>query len=348
MRLLHQHPGGVTAAEVAAHLGVTIRSARRYLEEVRTDLEAGSTEDGGKRWRIPAIDLPRRLSVRRTQAYALLAARPLFEALRGSAIHQELDLAAEELVGVARRAGRGPNAGVSDARLEQRFRYVPFAPIDYGPRSAELDDLFHAVADLRPIACQFPGETGALERLVLHPYALVLFKEAIYVVARDEGRGTVRVLELDHVRETRVSPSGRFELPDDFSLEDYVQGQFGLWRAEGPLTSVVIDFDARVAAALTRRRFHPSQRLEPLADGTLRMHLALGDLREVAPWVLGFGALATVREPPSLRDAVRGALADAIARYDAPSSAPAVTAPKARATRTLRAARGRCGSGGSS
>ncbi|HZO16459.1 MAG TPA: WYL domain-containing protein, partial [Polyangiaceae bacterium] len=138
-RLLHLHPSGVTLLEIAAHLRVTPRSARRYLRELSYDLEAVPERPGGqKRWRIPAVDLPRRVAVRRTQAYALLAARGLFDSMRGSTLYEEIDLAVQTLLGVARRPGRGPNSGVADAQLEQRFRYLPFAPKDYSHKSEDL------------------------------------------------------------------------------------------------------------------------------------------------------------------------------------------------------------------
>ncbi len=313
-QFLAKHPKGVTLAEIAAQLNVTRRSARRYLSELRSshndfDLEA-IDHAGEKRWRIPAIDAPRRLAVRRTQAYALLAARPLFDGMRGSAVHQELELAAEHLVGLARRPGRGPNAGMLGDALERRFRYVPFAPIDYAAHGEELDCLFQAVADLRPVSLSY----GAEERLVVHPYALVLYKEALYALGLDVAAGAVRTLELRQVRGARLFDDQRFALPAGFAVDDYCQGQFGLWRREGAATRAVIDFDASVADELGSRRFHASQRLERITGG-VRMHLELGDTRELCAWVMGFGPLAVVREPRALRDQVARALRAALGRY---------------------------------
>lgn len=327
-QLLERHPTGVTLAEVAAHLAITPRSARRYLRELQgrksCDIDLESVHKRGqKHWRIPAMDVPRRVAVRRTQAYALLAARPLFETMRGSTVYQEIDLAAESLIGVARRPGRGPNAGMLGDELERRFRYVPFAPKDYTARSEDLDNLFHAVADLRPVGMRYPTGSGdalatgpgGSERVTIHPYALVLYKEAIYVLGYDLAQGEIRTFDLDFVRDARVEQAQHFELPADFSVDDYAQGQFGLWRNRGVTTDAIIDFDAPIAPQLSSRRIHPSQRLEPLPGGGVRMQLSLGDPSELAAWVLGFGSLAVVREPKALRDQVQSTLAAALVRY---------------------------------
>lgn len=318
-QLFLQHPKGITIDEIATHLQVNPRSARRYVAalrtELRNELEPVTDGDGAKRWRIPDVEVPRRVAMRRTQAYALLAARPLFAAMRGSTVYEEIALASETLLGVARRPGRGPNAGLRGADLEQRFRYVAFAPKDYSERSEDLDNLFQAVADLRPASMLYPSASGAFERVTVHPYALLLYKESIYALGRDVATGTVRTFELDFVRDTRLLEQPAFELPEDFSVDDYAQGQFGLWRTEREPVPAVVDFDGATAGQVTARRYHPSQRTEPLPDGGVRVHLSLGNSSELASWVLGFGPHAFVQEPAELRLQVEELLVAALTRY---------------------------------
>src|SRR5262249_11682243 len=85
--LMEQHSKGMTVYELADSIGVTPRSMRRYLKEVSSalELEPVPTRGGGaKRWRIRSGELPRKIELRRTQAYAILAARRLFEPMKGS------------------------------------------------------------------------------------------------------------------------------------------------------------------------------------------------------------------------------------------------------------------------
>jgi predicted DNA-binding transcriptional regulator YafY len=155
---------------------------------------------------------------------------------------------------LAQRPGRGPNAGLADARLEQRFLYLPVAPKDYTTKTEELDDLFQAVADLRPLKCRYKsGTRGGEETIVIHPYAMVLYKDAIYCVGLHTGRGEIRTFLLDRMRDTESSALDRFELPADFKVDDYFQGGFGIWRGSSKI-KVVIDFDAAVAELVRSRR----------------------------------------------------------------------------------------------
>jgi predicted DNA-binding transcriptional regulator YafY len=239
----------------------------------------------------------------------------LFEPMRGSTLYEEIDLAAQKLLGVARRPGRGPNAGVADARLEERFLYLPFAPKNYAARTEELDDLFQAVADLRPLRCRYRrASDGREERIVIHPYAMVLYKDAIYCVGLHVGRGEIRTFLLDRMRDTECAVAERFDLPASFSIDDHFQGQFGIWRGGDP-QRVIIEFDARVSDFVRSRLIHASQELTELPDGGLRLTMAIGDLTEVATWILGFGETARVVEPEELVARVKKELEGALARY---------------------------------
>lgn len=325
--LLVRHPKGLTLYQLADELGVTPRSLRRYLEEVRREIDlvgVPSRPGGAVMWRLAPGEAVRKVEVRRTQAYALLAARRLFESMKGSALYDEIHMAGEKLLSVAKRPGRGPNAGVADARLEERFLYLPFAPKDYAGKTEELDDLFQAVADLRPLSCRYRHpRDGREEAIQIHPYAMVLYKDAIYCVGRHVQKGDVRTFLLDRMRDTDCAVHERFELPDGFRIEDYFQGQFGIWHGGEP-QQVVVDFDARVREYVETRRIHPSQSLSVNADGSVRLTMVIGDLTEVSTWILGFGETARVIEPSSLRDRVVRELQNALARYSdvAPLASP--------------------------
>lgn len=280
-------------------------------------------------WRLAPGEAVRKVEVRRTQAYALLAARRLFEPMKGSALYDEIHMASEKLLGIARRPGRGPNAGVADARLEERFLYLPFSPKDYASRTEELDDVFQAVADLRPLSCRYVRpKDGREERIDIHPYAMVVYKEAIYCVGLHVQKQEIRTFLLDRMRDTECASTERFDLPDDFRIDDYFQGQFGIWRGGEPI-HVVVDFDARVVEYVETRRIHPSQTLSPLPDDGVRLEMTIGDLTEVTTWVLGFGETARVRAPPELVERVRRELEGALARYEDAAASPKPSKPKA-------------------
>src|SRR5690606_30664358 len=107
--ILLRHPKGLTLYEMAEALEVTPRTMRRYMKEVDRDfeLEAIETRGGGPLlWKIRTSELPRKVELRRTQVYAFLAARRLFEPMKGSTLYEEIDMATKKLLAFSRRPGR--------------------------------------------------------------------------------------------------------------------------------------------------------------------------------------------------------------------------------------------------
>jgi predicted DNA-binding transcriptional regulator YafY len=347
--ILTRQPGGMTLYEMAEVLQVTPRTMRRYMKELLREFELTSVQTrggGALRWRIPASELPRKVELRRTQAYALLAARRLFEPMAGSTLYEEIDMAISKLLAVSRRPGRGPNAGRADARLEDRFLYLPFAPKNYKDHTEELDDLFQAVADLRPLSLRYKSRdsdsrekassekaasekaTADKERITIHPYALVLHRDSIYCVGYHVAKDAVRTFVLDRMRDTQIEHTEHFELPEDFDIDEYFQGELGVFRS-GERHKVVVDFDAQGAEYARMRTVHPTQKLSPLPGGGVRLTMTVGSLLPVTSWVLEWGQRAKVVAPPELRERVQAELSAALAHYGAsPAGRSARRAPQ--------------------
>jgi predicted DNA-binding transcriptional regulator YafY len=317
---LESNPGGLTLDELAAMLRVTTRSVRRYLDELKrlTQLDSLPTAPGGAHvWRIKPSERGRHLLLRRTQAYGLLATRRVFDVFRGSALYDELDNVTRQLLQLAHRpATRAGLKGEipSDQRLEDRLLYVPSPSKNYAPRGEEIDDLFQAVADLRPITFSFEDDGANASSVTAHPYALVLHKGAIHVLARPVEAKDTRVYRFDRMSDVSAHGDERFSLPEGFDPTEFLQGDFGIAPAS-KRARVLVEFDAAAAADLRQRKVHPSQRIAFAADGRVRLSMSVGDLAEVARWVLGFGAAARAIEPPELVDEVRRTLERTLARY---------------------------------
>jgi predicted DNA-binding transcriptional regulator YafY len=116
------------------------------------------------------------------------------------------------------------------------------------------------------------------------------------------------------MRDTQAAVTERFELPKDFDIDDYFQGEFGIFKGVDK-QRVVIEFDAHAAEYLRLRKVHPSQRLATIAGGGVRLTMTVGDLNQLTSWVLEWGKRARVIEPPELVVRVREELEGALAQY---------------------------------
>ena len=119
---------------------------------------------------------------------------------------------------------------------------------------------------------------------------------------------------LDRMRDTQVSYAESFELPEDFSVDEYFHGELGVFKSEEK-QKVVIDFDAKGAEYVRMRKVHDSQKLSSLPGGGVRLTMTVGNLTQLTSWVLEWGARARVVEPQELAERVKAELEGALARY---------------------------------
>lgn len=316
--VLARHPRGVTLYELAELLQVTPRTMRRYLKEIEREFELSPVRPRGggpSLWRIRPSELPRKVEMRRAQAYSLLATRRVFEPFRGSALYDEIDLAVAKLMAFAERPGRGPNAGRANTALADRFLYVPTRHKDYSDKTEAIDELFQAVLELRPLTLKHRAKGASREeRVTLNPCGLVLHGDQVYCVGqRPEAEG-FETYALDQMRDVRTIADRHFPLPKDFSLEDQFRGELGAGVA-ATSTVVVVDLQPSLAKSLRTLRLHRSQKITSLPGGRGRLTLNLEDPLSLCGKVLCWGSAAYVREPESLRNEVKKELQAALAAY---------------------------------
>jgi proteasome accessory factor B len=63
------------------------------------------------------------------------------------------------------------------------------------------------------------------------------------------------------------------------------------------------------------RRWHQSQKNKKLKDGSLEIAFEVAGTKEIKTWILGFGSLAKVLEPPSLVEEIKDDLGRALKSY---------------------------------
>jgi len=152
----------------------------------------------------------------------------------------------------------------------------------------------------------------------INPYQLACVANRWYLIGHDIMRDDIRVFVVGRIREPELLP-GTFARPRDFSSEEYLRRSFGIFRGKEDF-EVVIDLDPWAGDVFRGRRWHASQQVVELPDGSLRVSFRLDNLEEVEPWVLSWGAHATVIRPQRLIDRVTTAATALLQRYDPPST----------------------------
>jgi predicted DNA-binding transcriptional regulator YafY len=175
----------------------------------------------------------------------------------------------------------------------------------YREHRATVDRLTEAIGKARTVQLRYySASRNRTTRREVDPYRLWYAAGGLYLVAHCHLRQEVRLFAVERIRSLALT-NHPYQMPLNFDLDAYVQDALVVMR--GRPIGVELLFDKAAAAWVRDRIWHPSQELEALKDGRLRLRLRVGETPEVVGWILSFGGGVRVVSPPSLREAVRQA-----------------------------------------
>jgi predicted DNA-binding transcriptional regulator YafY len=145
------------------------------------------------------------------------------------------------------------------------------------------------------------------ERLV-QPYALAYRMGQWYLVGHCQLRHEVRTFRVDRIQQAEQLEQC-FAVPDDFDLQTYMRRTMF-----EPSTTVVVRFAASIAALIREDRA-PWMQVNDQDDGSILVHFGVSTIEWVVGWVLSYGGVARVIEPPELIERVHKAARGALQQY---------------------------------
>ena len=305
--------GGASVYDLAERLGCSVRTAIRYLRATESaGVPLYEAQDGRRKvWRLMPSARHEALRMTTQQMVTMFLSRRVFDFLQGTGFKEDLDAVFEKLEAILKRKDF-----IAAKNLDRKFFDVNDAAYEYDGRVEDVDQLVTALLREEKLDVVYvAGRDGSQRRFVLRPYSLMVFRKGLYVVGVEEGADAPRSFALDGFRKIAWRRGDGFEYPRGYDPAAIRGGAFGIIRGER--TKVRIRFDAKVAKFVQRRRWHATQRFAKKDGGCIEMSMTVEGIEEVKSWVLGFGALAEVIEPASLRAAMHAEAAAMMKRHAA-------------------------------
>jgi predicted DNA-binding transcriptional regulator YafY len=144
------------------------------------------------------------------------------------------------------------------------------------------------------------------------PYKIWFFNGTFYLIGHCHVRDEVRIFALDRIKMLHQTKDA-FEIPEDFSLDEFVGPSFGVFQGE-PI-KINIWFSPDVAGYIKEKIWHESQEIHPQDDGSIIFEAEVAGTEEIKFWIMSWGSKAEVLEPESLRDEIREEAEVILERY---------------------------------
>ncbi len=149
----------------------------------------------------------------------------------------------------------------------------------------------------------------------LNPYCFFFSRRAWYVIGFSWIHEEVRTFHMKRFEQVEILADEKYEIPDHFSLDSYLGNAWHMIREKDAPHHVVVQFDPVIAGSVAEIRWHKTQRIETLPDGSIHFHVDVEGLNEIVWWVLGYGKQAVVLEPPELRKKIMEHAQSLVKRY---------------------------------
>jgi len=292
---------GLGIADVQREFSVSHRTAQRMIAAIRDrfpDCEEVEGDERAKRWRLRQNALRGLMGAEPAELAELeAAARRLREEGAAAGRAEALDRLAAKL----RAAMKASDLRRAEPDVEAMMQAEGTA-IRPGPRPVVPEVLVaairHAMLASHRMRLRYGANATAAREQVVEPLGL-LHGQRPYLVAQIVGaKQDPSVFRLDRIRAHAMLPEF-FVRDPAFSLQAFTQRSFGVWQ-ERPFT-VRLRFSPDAAVEAAAFHFHPTQVMEPQADGTLLVRFIAGGALEMCQHLVTWEDTVEVLEPAALR-----------------------------------------------
>lgn len=313
---------GRWVTEVGNEIGVSERTVRRDIAELQDagfDIEV-SKRDG----KVVATLADERnhstVAITKRERFTLFAVRRVFDVFKGTPYLEDVRSVLSKLAQRMSEKERAEHATFGD-----RFVYLP----DHGTKSyADKEDIFDAiqtgVLSRKIVRYRYSDARGRERGGYLAPFGLVMHRNGLYAIGArlkdvdsDVATSPRGMFALERFAEAEHLRAHEFTVPPDFRMDDVLHGAFGphLGDAGGPY-EVTVEFSAVKAIFVSSRTWHPTQEIDTLSDGRVRVTFRVPNLVPVVSWILEWGPHARALAPAELVAQVKGELLGALQNYD--------------------------------
>ena len=292
--LLLAHPEGLTPAEIARRMDVNRSTIGRYLP----DLPRHIYIDDNGHWKIDRdcylvhvrFNLDEALAVH--LAARLLATRMERQNPHSAAAVRKLGTSLEILAPRISHHMLQSADCIDDPNQKQDPNFL-----------RSLETLTEAWALQRKVVLWHRDTNGQVNERTfatyfIEPYAV---GQSIHVIGWSWPQDEMRTYKIERIE--RIELLGDpYEIPEDFNPQELLKDAWGIWFTGEPPVEVVLKFGPRVAKRVGETRWHRSEQVTALPDGSLLWRAWIAEPQEMLPWIRGWGADVEVIEPQELRE----------------------------------------------
>ncbi len=304
--LLAAAQGGMTAPELAEHLGVSRQTIWRDITELTQSLHVPIQEDNERYW-IDRLDYVSNVPLSIGESLMLYLA--MRRAIRQTSYAPPSLVSALEKMALPLHDPAGRQLAASTRVLQAERAADP-------ERSKVWETMIRAWVEQITVCITHQSFRRDEPRTYeFQPYLFepVIFGEGNYVVGHSLTHGELRTFKVERILKATLTTQP-FTRPDTLDVDTLVRYAWGIWYG-GTLHEVCLHFSPKVARRVKETLWHPTQQITDLPNGGVEWRVQVAGTQELIPWIRGWGPDVEVKTPPDLRELIADDMRRAAALY---------------------------------
>jgi predicted DNA-binding transcriptional regulator YafY len=323
LQILERYRFGRTLDEIRDELVDELGLLSLHTRSVRRDLEAlqaagidvaSHSIQRGKVWKLgPKVRSAHKITATSTELMALSLSRDLLFPLAGTPFWQGIESfwnkVQDEL----------PASVWTHYEKYRRVLHVLGMPAkSYEQQQGILKTLNRAILEHRVVEIEYQRPGGQPKTRRIEPYAIAFYQSSLYIVAAahelPEDDERMRHWKLDRFHRATLLDQW-FKPAKGFDVESYLGKSLGIFSG-GKSTKFRIRFSALAAPWVMEDPWHPDQRVQRKADGSIELTVEAAHELEIIPRVLALGCEAELLTPVSCRRRIAELIGQMARQYE--------------------------------
>ena len=294
MMILLESKGKMKIKELSDILEVKERMIRKYkddLEQAGIYVVSSQGINGG--YELSGIDYLLNLNLTADEYEALNLADEQLKSI-DFFYYNEFNLAIEKITSANKKSNS----------ILNEFHFMVKG---IGSNEANLDrkkcvDINAAIISKNKILINYLSlSTGEKERIV-HPYAVIHYKGALYFVGFCEYRKELRDFKISRIRSYKILDES-FEIDKNFLLKDYMYNNIGIYNEAA--INIKLKIEKPMSYIVSEKLWVENQKIIWQEDESIIFEATMKGKTEIVSWVLGMGKYIKVLEPENLKNEIK-------------------------------------------
>lgn len=186
---------------------------------------------------------------------------------------------------------------------ESVFFYKDIKSNDLSDEKEKIKEIINAYIEKKKIKINYYSlSSNETKERIVHPYSVVTYKGANYMVAFCEKRNKFLDFKVSRIDSMEIL-NEKYNNDKGFSLKDYMEGSIGIYKGES--VSVKLKITHPMSRIVSEKKWVDNQKISWIDEKAIHFEAEVKGKTELISWILSMGQNVEVLEPIELKEEIK-------------------------------------------